>query len=354
MRRHREPALGLLLLAAGAGRLAAQADPSAPGHQPLSYEITLVASDTGAHVLAEVETSWRLGSALPVVMDIDSTFRVIRVLVDGKPNTRISRTQFARSPNDVLVPHEKTAGDTLTTRVRYHGIPRGGVRAGPNQYGARTLVAQAATVDPAWWLPVPESPLRTAAVAFHVQADSGGRAIANGVLTGVDTLAYGHTTWNYRLDASIPLTAAAAAAGPYAVASAPRSACAAPCTPVTLWTWSRDSAAAVGGPFRRAGEMLDYFTTLLGPFPYPSLAHVEAAIPAAVVPGASIVLYAEGGYRDGGLGEAVVARETARQWLRPGAPESAATYLAGLWTAHAGGKDASADLSSVRGYLRSR
>jgi aminopeptidase N len=340
------PTAVLVAQVMGAAGLAAQASDSAPGHVPTHYEITLVPSDTGAHILAEVETSWRLGSAQPVIVALDSTFRVVRVLVDGKPNTRISRTQYARGNGEVLVPHEKVSGDTLTTRIRYHGIPRGGVRAGPNQYGARSLVAEATSVDPSLWLPVPEAALRSATIAFHVQADSGGRAIANGSLIRVDTLAYGHTTWNYRLDEAIPLTALAAAAGPYAVATSGK---------ISVWTWSRDSAFAAQGPFRRASEMFEYFTRLLGPCPYPSLAHVEAAVTAPVVPSASVTLYAEAGFRGRGLGEAVVARETARQWLRPDAPDSIAVQLGRLWEADAAGKTTSPrDIERIRGFLRAR
>jgi aminopeptidase N len=344
----------LLMLTMGAGRLVAQADTSAPGHTPLHYDITLVRSDSGPHVLAEVETSWRLGSTLPVVVDLDSNFRVVRVFVDGKPNTRISRTQFARGAGDVLVPHEKPAGDTLTTRIRYHGVPRGGLRAGPNQYGARTLVAEALTADPSLWLPVPEADRRTASVTFHVQADSGERVITAGVLAQVDTLAYGHTRWDYRLDQAIPLSAIAVAAGPYVTASLPRAGCTSPCAPVSVWTWSRDSAFAVGGPFRRAAAMMDFFSRLLGPFPYSALTHVEAAITSGAVSGASVILYPESSLRDQTLDEATVARATARQWLRPGAPDSAAEYLAGLWRAEADGKaKKNPDLARIRGFLRS-
>ncbi len=352
MRLRRAIPLALIIMqVASGGSLAAQADTSAPGHMPVHYEITIVRSDTGAHVLVEAETTWKLGSTLPVVADLDSTFRVVRVLVDGKPNTRISRTQFARGTGDVLVPHEKPAGDTLTTRIRYHGIPRGGLRAGPNQYGARTLVAEARTVDPAVWLPVPEPDRRSATVALHIQADSGERVIANGTLTMVDTLAYGHTRWDYRIDRVIPLSEIVAAAGPYAVSETRPSGCAPPCGPVSVWTWSRDSSFAAQGPFRRVASMVEFFTRLLGPLPYP-LSHVEAAIPVATVPGASVMLYAEAGYRDRTLDEGVVARETARQWLRPDAPDSAAAYLAGLWRSDADGKATKApDLSRIRKFV---
>lgn len=344
--------LALLAVAVGASGVAAQADTS--GHRPMHYEITIVPSDTGAHLLLEVETSWRLGSTLPVVAALDSSFRVIRVLMDGKPNTRISRTQFARGPSDLLVPHEKPAGDTLTTRIRYHGVPRGGLREGPDQYGDRTMVAQAATVDPALWLPVPESRLRNASVTFHVQVDSGQRAIANGRLTQVDTLAYGHTTWIYTLDQVVPLSAFVAAAGPYAVARLEGAPCDSSCPPVSVWTWSRDSAFAAQGPFRHAAGMMAYFRRVLGPFPYAALAHVEAAVPAPVA-GASVILYDESGYRGRSLDERTIARETARQWLRDGAPDSAADYLAGLWLADlAGKKTPPGAIERVREFLRSR
>jgi hypothetical protein len=105
--------------------LAAQADSTPPPHTPTSYDIILVDSDTGSHVVAEVQTGWRLQSERPVEMKLDSALRVVRVLVDGRPNTRISRTMYGRGGNDVVVPHQKVAGDTLSTRVRYHGVPRG-------------------------------------------------------------------------------------------------------------------------------------------------------------------------------------------------------------------------------------
>jgi hypothetical protein len=174
------------------------------------------------------------------------------------------------------------------------------------------------------------------------------------VLVRVDTLSYGHTTWNYRLDHPIPLSAVAAASGRYAAAKLPQQACTPACAPVSVWTWPGDSAFAARGPFSRAAGMMEFFTRTLGPLPYPSLAHVEAAIPVAVVPGASVILYAESGFADRTLEEAVVARETARQWLRPGAPDSAAEYLATLWRSSAEGKTTRPpDLAPVRDFLRS-
>jgi aminopeptidase N len=322
--------------------LSAQSDPTPP-HLPTSYSITLVTSDTGGHLLAEVETGWRLQSVRPVEMVLDSALRVIRVLVDGKPNTRLSRTMYARQGVEVVVPHEKAPGDTLTTRVRYHGIPRGGFRLGADRAGARALAGETAGGRAQLWLPVPEGDYGSArtTVAWSVQASEGQRVVANGTLVGVDTLAYGHFTWHFRLDAPIPLAAFAVAAGHYAVTTLPHAACRRPCIPVTVWTAPGDSASAAAGAFRRAADMVDYFTGLLGPFPYPGLAHVASPLAPAGRPGASVVLYDEGDIHSSNVDEREVARATAAQWLgnavsEAGPPDgpsgAAAAYLAFLWS----------------------
>src|SRR5688500_9719665 len=127
--------LHLLLLLQSQSPMAHWADSVGAVHDALHYDITLVPSDTGTHVLGEVQTTWRLRSAQPVTMQLDSAMRVIRVLVDGRPNTRLSRTLYGRSEGDLAVPHDKQQGDTLSTRIRYRGFTRDGLIIGNNQYG---------------------------------------------------------------------------------------------------------------------------------------------------------------------------------------------------------------------------
>jgi aminopeptidase N len=337
-----------LILWSRPSRLLAQVD-TTTAHTPLQYDITLVTSDTGTHALVEVQTAWRLRTVDPVELQLDSAMRVVRVLVDGKPNTRLSRTMYARQGGEVVVPHEKAPGDTLSTRVRYHGYPGGGFRVGPNQYGDRTLAATSSGGAARFWLPVPGGPPGKVTMVFHVQASEGERVAAPGTLQKIDTLSGGNTTWHYRLDAPAPLTAMAVAAGPYMVTSLARGHCPGKCVPVAAWTYRQDHEFAMGGPFRRAGEMLDYFTGLVGQFPYPGLAHVESTL-SGIATGASVVLYDEAGYRGRTLDEATVTRATARQWfgnaVTPGdsaarvLSDGLAEYLAALWRGHADGDSA--------------
>ncbi|HET8834108.1 MAG TPA: hypothetical protein VFN08_05210 [Gemmatimonadales bacterium] len=321
---------------------AAQASaPEPAGAQtPRHYSITLVTSDTGAHLLGEVEVAWRLRTVEPVAMRLDSAFRVVRVLVDGKPNTRLSRTMYGRQGDEVVVPHEKAPGDTLTTRVRYHGIPRGGFRAGADRTGARGLAGSTGGGLGPLWLPVPPDGAGRVGVSWSVQASDGQRVIATGKLTGIDTLSYGHTTWHYGIDAPVPFDGLAVAAGRYAVTTLPHAACAGHCVPVTLWTAPDDSAAASAGSFRRAADLMDFMIQRLGPYPYPSLAHVAALVAPAGRPGAMVVLYDEQQVHAGGVSEAEIARATAAQWLgnavsdsaAAGPTDAAASYLALLWS----------------------
>jgi len=329
--------------------MARWADSVGAVHDALHYDITLVPSDTGTHVLGEVQTTWRLRSTQPVTMQLDSAMRVIRVLVDGRLNTRLSRTRYARSEGDIAVPHEKQPGDTLSTRVRYRGFTRDGLIIGDNQYGDRTVFADNWPDRAHLWLPSHDVPDDKATVAFHVQVPVGQQVVANGVLEKIDTLSYGNTMWHYRLDLPIPVHTMVVGVGRLARTALPDAACAIKCVPLTVWSYPQDSAYAAGA-FRRAGEMLDYFSRLIGPFPYPSLAHVESSTRFGGMENATAIFYDEKAYRGKKLGELLVAHETAHQWFGDAVTprewphlwlsEGFATYLAALWKGSADGDSA--------------
>ena len=178
---------------------------TASPHDALHYDITLIPSDTSNHLLGEVQITWRLGSTQPVTMQLDSSMRVIRVLVDGKPNTRLSRTMYARSSTEIEVPHQKQPGDSISTRVRYRGFPRGGLISGKNARGDRTFSADNRPDGAHYWLPMPNAPDDTATVSFHIQVPLGNQVTADGVLEKIDTLAYGNAMWHYNLDRPVPI-----------------------------------------------------------------------------------------------------------------------------------------------------
>ena len=339
-----------LLQTAVASRRPGRHHPSGARRSALRHH--LVPSDTGTHVLVEVQTTWRLRSAEPVEMELDSAMRVVRVLVDGKPNTRLSRTMYGRSDGEIEVPHEKHAGDTLTTRVRYHGQVRDGLIIGANQYGDRTIFADNWPDRAHLWLASQDHPSDKATVAFHVQA-LGQRSGHRQRRAGEDRYAgrmgtqSGTIGWTVRFRC-IPWwwESAVWPAPRCRMGTAQQS-----CIPVTVWTYPEDSAYAVSDPFRRAAEIVRVLTAIWsGPFPYGSLAHVESSTRFGGMENSTAIFYDEKRYRQRNLGEPVVAHETAHQWFGDAVTEGDwhhlwlsegfATYLAALWQAHADGDSA--------------
>jgi aminopeptidase N len=338
---------GLLLQAAAAvAPLAVRPDTTRLPHDVAHYDVSLVLGDSGRHVLGQTDVSWRLESADPVQLQLDSTLRVIRVLVNGRENTRLVRTMWGREGERIAVPHEGRTGDTLSTRIRYRGEVSQGLVFSRSPSGTRVFADN-------WpdrargWLPVQDHPSDKATVAFHVQVPAGVQVIANGTLEKIDTLPYDHRLWHYRLAEPIPTYSMVIGTGTFAVTSLGRAGCPARCVPIVLWTDPADSAKALAGPFRRAAAMVDYFTRLVGPFPYPSLTHVQAATRFGGMENATAIFYRDSLIRAGRLDESTVAHETAHQWFGDAVTpddwhhlwlsEGFASYLAALWAEHAGG-----------------
>jgi aminopeptidase N len=337
----------LLLQTAVTSPLAIRPDTAGPHHDALHYDVTLVVGDSGRHVVGEVQTRWRLRSDRPIEVQLDSTLRVIRVLVNGRENTRLARTPWGRAGELVVVPHEGKAGDTLSTRIRYHGeVVRGLAFRGDKAHGL-AIFADNWPDRAHGWLPVEDYPTDKATVTFNVQAPGAYQVIANGTLQGVDTLAYGSLVWHYRMDRPIPVYTMVFGVGRFSIARLPDAACDVRCVPQTLWTAPEDSAFATTGPFRRVGEIVDFYSRLIGAFPYPDLAHVEALTPFGGMENATAIFYNDSLYRARALPEKTVAHETAHQWFGDAVTEGDwhhlwlsegfATYLAAMWAEHADG-----------------
>jgi aminopeptidase N len=284
-----------------------------PQHDALRYDITLVPADTGSHLLGEAEIAWRLVSADPVGVRLDSAMRVVRVLVDGKPNTRLSRTMYGRSADDVVVPHQKRAGDSITTRIRYHGLARGGAWVGANRAGARIFFASGQGDSARFWLPVTEATaFDRASASVRIQAPLAHHAIAAGVLEKIDTLPYGHAVWQYRMDAPAPVASLAAASGSYRVRALPRGECGADCPPIEIWSYDDGAASPAVG--ERLAALVSRYAERAGRYPYDRLAYVEAPV-ASPVAAPGIVFVPERRLAGGAAVDSALARETARQWF---------------------------------------
>jgi aminopeptidase N len=339
------------LLLALQGPLAVAPDTIHSHHDALAHDITIVVGDTGSHILGLVETTWRLGSADPVEVPLDTAFRVVRVLTDGEGEPRMGRITFAiNRGGGVYIPHHRQAGDTLHTSIRYHGSPRDGLIFHVDSSGRRTVFADNWPDRAHGWLPIPDHPGDKVAVDLHIEVPPGMSVVANGTLRKVDTLPRGRTVWHYHMAQRIPPYGIVFGAGPLVRATLPEAACDIRCVPLAVITYAEDSAWAAGGPFRRAGDMVEFFSRYVGPFPYDRLSHVESSTIFGGLENPSAIFYDEKAYPSHRLRELTVAHETAHQWFGDAVTEADwhhlwlsegfATYFAALWLRHAEGDSA--------------
>jgi aminopeptidase N len=343
--------LALLLTLQVQDPLSVRADTLRPRHEAIHHDITIVVSDTSNHILGNVTTTWVLRSAEPVEVELDSVFRVIRVLTDGEGEDRMGRITYAVYPGGgVYIPHKKAAGDTLHTTIRYHGMVRDGLIFGTDGAGRRTLFADNWPDRAHRWLPLEDHPSEKATVTFHVEVPRGMQVVATGVLFKVDTLPRGRTVWHFDMKQRISPYGMVIGAGRLALTPMGDAACDVKCVPISVVTTPEDSLWAVTGPFRRAPQIVTWFSSLVGPFPYDVLAHVQSTTIFGGMENPTAIFYDTKAYQSKRLSEETVAHETAHQWFGDAVTEDDwhhlwlsegfATYFAALWIGHADGDSA--------------
>nr|MBA2627853.1 hypothetical protein [Gemmatimonadales bacterium] len=246
----------LTLILALQSPLAVRADTLHLVHDALSYDISISIPDSGSRITGEAGIAWRLASAAPIRVQLDTAMVVTRVAWSG--DRRLLRGEWRRQGDVLELPHGRQAGDTVTTRLTYSGTVREGLVIRNNIYGERAAFADNWPDRAHLWFPAQDHPADKATARFHVEVPRGWRAIATGALERVDTLPGGRTLWHYRMPHPVAVYSMVIGAGRMTVTRLTPPACRAPCVPVTTWTFRQDSAYAAAGPFRRAPQMIQY------------------------------------------------------------------------------------------------
>ena len=336
--------------------LATRHDAERPRHDAIHYEVWIRLADSGSTFQATVTTQWRLTGREPIRINLDQSYQVGKVTLDGRPGT------FRREGPDLLLVSLPASGKRdVTTKIEYQGAPppfvRQGRRSGQDdglvQRGSgatRTIFADNWPNRARKWLASQDHPSDKATIGWTIEAPQGLTVVANGVETSREPIEGGYLRWRFSIGQPIPVYTMVLGAARFSVTRMAPAACASKCVPVSLYTYPEDSAWAVDGPFRRAPEMINFFGSLVAPFPYDELRHVQTSTIFGGMENATAIFYDEGAYRAKRLTETTVAHETAHQWFGDAATErdwhhlwlseGFATYSAALWTDHVGGDSA--------------
>lgn len=317
------------------------------GIDVLDYAFIIDLPDTGSVIRGDAMVTVRRTARVDtLVLDL-RRLRVTRVTIDN----RVRR--FARTDSTILIPLPR--GDTGTYRVRivYNGRVTDGLIARRDSARRWTYFGDNWPNRARYWLPTVDHPSDKATVTWSVRAPPGRTVIANGSRIERRTTGTGRrarTTTRWRESKPIATYLMVIAAAPLVRHDLGATACGLAelqrCVAQQVYTAPEQRRSAPGN-FAKAGEIVRYFASVVAPFPYEKLAHVQSATRFGGMENATAIFYSDAAFRRGTVDEGLIAHEIAHQWFGDAVTqrewphlwlsEGFATYFAALWNQRAHG-----------------
>ncbi len=322
-----------------------------PGFDARHYDIRLSLPDAGTRIEGRADIRFAMAAVRPDALALDFTgLTVIGVRVNG------AAAATRHDAGKLVIPLARSiaAGD-LQVSVDYAGTPDDGLIIRDNVHGHRAVFADNWPNRARFWFPAVDHPADKATASFTIDAPGQWQVIANGVRSGPadgEPLRAGDGSaarrrWRWDIAEPISPYNMVIGAADMDVRTVGKT-CVSDrrCIDVTTWMFPEDSARAASS-FRRAAEMVDYYSRVVAPFPYGKLAHVQSATRFGGMENATAIFYDQETIAKGRDIEGLVAHETAHQWFGDAVTpadwphlwlsEGFATYFAALFFEHADG-----------------
>src|SRR5437764_1671256 len=341
----------------GAAADAAIAHPYRPGIDVLDYNLSLELPARGNEIAGDAVLSLRRTARVDtLVLDLVGLV-VDSVRVDGV------RASFSRPAGEIHVALPQGVTGTFRVDVAYRGAVEDGLIIRTDGGGRWTGFGDNWPNRARYWIPSVDHPSDKATVSWNITAPADRTVVANGVLVDRTTLSDGRVRTRWREEHPIAVYLMVVAAAPLSEYSLGQTACGLAsdgrCVPQYVYT-APEQRTMLPGAFAQAAEIVRYFSSLVGAFPYEKLAHLQSATRFGGMENATAIFYSDDLFRKEGAGnERTIAHEIAHQWFGDAVTEREwphlwlsegfATYFAALWTQHARGDSAfRADMSRMR------
>ena len=331
--------LALLLLAAPA---AARDDyPRRPDLDALVYNISVNVGETGDEITAETVIVFitRGSNVREVALDFPG-LTVDAVTEDDRP------AKYERRDGRLFVTLNKARPPlaTFSVGVKYHGAPTDGLYFKRNRHGDRTVFADNWPDRARHWFPAIDHPYDKAEVEFSVTAPARYDVVANGHLVETRSLQNGTRLWHWDEDVPIPVYCMVFGATEFSVIDAGGWEGAR----LLHYLYPKDRELGLRA-HGRALRMLEFYSGLVGPYPYEKLALVQSSTRFGGMENSSSIFFDEQAYDGSGRLEGTVAHEIAHQWFGDSVTEADwhdlwlsegfATYFGALFFERADGRE---------------
>jgi len=310
------------------------------------YDFTIVLPDTGS-IIRGVSTMVvrarpeRRDLAVDILLPVDS------VTVNG------ARTTYSARDGGVVVPLGPAA-DSMQVGVYYHGAPSDGLIISRDPESRWQAFGDNWPNRARHWLAVVDKPGDKATVSWTIDAPTELTVVANGTRTDSARSAGQpwRTIWRWEERHPIATYLMVIAAAPLRRDPLPSTKCLARegggCLEQTLYL-AKDAKPGIPPAFNEAEGIVAFYSSLIAPFPYEKLAHLQSTTRFGGMENATAIFYADALFRSGTIRSSIVAHETAHQWFGDAVTESEwphlwlsegfATYFAELWAEHSRGRD---------------
>jgi aminopeptidase N len=336
-------ASALVILSASA--LAAQQ----PGIDVLRYRFDITLPDTGARIEVVARVAYRqIQPTRELLLDLLAPMQVASATTGC--DRRVSQAKAVHDGRRVriTVPAARSERDTSCVTLRYAGVPADGLVIGTDSAGRWRAFGDNWPDRARHWLASVDHPSDKAIVEFVVRAPAGRTVV---------TSASAHPLPTYLMViAAAPLTETRLGETACGVATMAR------CVPQSVFT-APEQARYLPGNFAQAGAIVEFFGSIVAPYPYERLSHLQSSTRFGGMENAGAIFYADALFRrPEGVGLGLVAHEVAHQWfgdaVTPRAwphvwlSEGFATYFAALYTEYAQGEAAFiAQLNGIRNQV---